>query len=135
MPITRNTVSDGYKKLVGRIGGAMTESAVTKISIAGQSNAAAITPIDTSALINSQFREIVRTATGWSGSVGYTANYAFRVHQASGYLLGTSTPRDPEDPSRGNVWDPGAEPQFLKKGFERDGKEEIEAILAREYSV
>ncbi len=133
MPITKNTAVSGYKKLIGRISGAMSEDAVTKIAIIGQSNAAAITPVDTSNLLNSQFRNVQATALGWSASVGYTANYALYVHQAPGTLLGTGTPRGKG--SRGNVWDTGAEPQFLRKGFERDGADEIQRILAAEYRL
>lgn len=132
MPITKNTALSEYKKLVGRISGAMTEEAVTKIAIVGQSNAAALTPIDFGNLINSQFREVRATATGWEASVGYTADYALYVHEAPGALLGTNTPRGK---NRGNVWSPDAEPQFLVKGFERDGAQEIQRILATEYKI
>ena len=133
MPITKNTAAKGYKKLIGQIRGATTEQAVTKISIVGQANASSLTPADTNNLRNSQFRNVQATATGWSASVGYTANYALYVHEAKGTLLGTATPRGKA--SRGNVWDPGAEPEFLRKGFEREGRQEIERILTVEYRI
>jgi hypothetical protein len=44
------------------------------------SAAALYTPIDTSTLINSQFREIMANGTRVTGRVGYSANYAVYVH-------------------------------------------------------
>jgi hypothetical protein len=88
--------------------------------ILGASEAAALTPRSSSVLINSQFRRV--SNEGWKvvGRVGYTANYALAVHEAEGKLKGTNTPRPKENGiSRGNVWDPSGEPEFLKKGFER----------------
>ncbi len=40
----------------------------------------ALHPIDTSTLINSQFREIMANGTRVTGRVGYSANYAVYVH-------------------------------------------------------
>jgi len=132
MPVKKNNVSKSYNKLIGRITGVMTEEAVTKIAIVGQANAAQLTPIDTSNLINSQFRNIRREGDGWTATVGYTAAYAFFVHEAKGVLLGAGVSRGK---GRGNVWDPGAEPQFLRKGFERDGATEIQQIIKRSYKL
>ena len=132
MPIKKNNVSKSYNKLIGKIAGVTSEKAVTEIAIVGQANAAAITPDDTSNLINSKFRTTKKTSTGWMATVGYTAEYAFFVHEAKGVLLGAGVSRGK---GRGNVWDPGAEPQFLRKGFERDGAAEIQQIIKRSYKL
>lgn len=50
--------------------------------------AAYYTPIDTSTLINSQFREIDAGGVFITGRIGYSANYAAYVHEASGKLKG-----------------------------------------------
>jgi hypothetical protein len=46
----------------------------------GSAQAALYTPIDTSTLINSQFREITANGVRVTGRVGYTANYAVFAH-------------------------------------------------------
>lgn len=132
MPV-KNNVGKSYKKLVGKIAGDLTEDVVTKISAVGLANALSLTPNDTGNLINSQFRDVKQTSNGWSAKVGFTANYAYYVHEAKGVLLGTNTPRGKG--RSGNVWDPDAEPQFLVKGFERDGAEEIQQIIKRGYKL
>lgn len=49
----------------------------------GALQAAAYTPVDTSFLINSQFRELVVNGARLTGRVGYSANYAAYVHDPS----------------------------------------------------
>lgn len=117
------------KALVGRIAGDLTERTVTEILIIGQGEAAVLTPVATSVLINSQFRRVTASAGGVHGRVGYTAAYAAAVNAAKGTLLGTETPRYPA--TLGNVWDPGAEPDFLRKGFEEKGADAIKAAIKR----
>lgn len=92
--------------------------ALTSAMIIGASQAAIYTPIDTSYLINSQFREIVVNGTRITGRVGYTANYAAYVH-------------DPSIPQ--NFRRPTAQKEFLTKGFE-DERELIDRTIAREMS-
>ena len=72
--------------------------------ILGASEASVLTPIDTSNLLNSQFRSIEKQGTKIVGSVGYTAEYAAAVH-------------DPDH--KQNFTRATAEKEFLKKGFER----------------
>ena len=135
-------VKRNMRKIVGKITGTMTEKAVTKILIAGQAASDAITPIDSGNLINSKFREVKRTTTGYRGTTGYTAEYAKWVHEMSGKLKGQ--PRAHFGKTRegvefgggtgvGNYWDPNAEPKFLKKGFERDAADEIQQIIKSSY--
>lgn len=77
---------------------------MTQALILGASEAAALTPIDTSTLINSQFRQVTKEGGAVVGRVGYTADYAMPVH-------------DPDNPQ--TFRRASAEKEFLKKGFER----------------
>ena len=80
------------------------------------SEAAALTPRETSNLINSQVRQVEASGTRVQGVIGFTAEYAAAVHEAPGTLLGTNTPR----PSgKGVFWGPSGEPEFLAKGAEQ----------------
>ena len=86
---------------------------MTQALILGASEAASMTPIDTSTLINSQFREIDQDGQRVTGTVGYTAAYAMAVH-------------DPDNPQ--TFRRAGAEKEFLKKGFEQ-AEPNIRAVL------
>lgn len=117
------------EQIIGRITGVMSERTVTEILIIGAGYASTLTPVDTSTLINSQYRRVENGPNGVRGMVGYTAAYAAAVHAAKGTLRGTNTPRP--KPGLGVYWAPDGEPQFLRKGFERDGKADIEAAVRR----
>jgi hypothetical protein len=103
---------------------------------------AAYYTIDTSTLINSQFREIDAGGVFITGRIGYSANYAAYVHEASGKLKGQ--PRALRyDPCRatvrrrdrtGNYWDPHGEPQFLTKGA-NDERDNVDAVMRKELSL
>ncbi|MFQ0991319.1 hypothetical protein [Gilliamella apicola] len=93
---------------------------------------APITPMDMSNLINSQFRELIPIPNGWTGRVGYTANYAAYVNNAKGTLKGK---KRTGKKSHGNYWDPHAEPDFIHQGFERDGKEAIKQVIRDGYKI
>ncbi|EPO2453718.1 HK97 gp10 family phage protein [Providencia rettgeri] len=99
--------------------------------------AATYTPIDTSTLINSQFRELIVKGSLITGRIGYSANYAVYVHNASGRLKGQ--PRADFGKTRdgvsfgggtgnGNYWDPNAKPKFLQSAAEEERREVNEAI-------
>lgn len=77
---------------------------MTQALILGASEASVLTPIDTSTLLNSQYREVKKDGDRIVGRVGYTASYAQPVH-------------DPDHPQ--NFRRPSAEKEFLRKGFER----------------
>lgn len=129
-------VRQSLKRITGEISGPMAERALTEVLITAAGYAATMTPIDTSNLINSQFRQITKSGSKVSGMLGYTAAYAAAVHDAKGTLKGTNTPRSTSDPSRGNVWDPDAEPGFLKKAFEdSDARAAIDAIVKRGMTI
>lgn len=114
------------KALVGRISGELTQRTITEILIIGGGYAATMTPVDTSLLINSQARQVTHVFGATFGRLIYTAAYAAAVNAASGKLKGK-----PRPDNRGTYWAPGGEPDFLRKGFERDGKEDIEAAIKR----
>lgn len=114
------------EQIVGRITGVMSERTVTEVLIIGQGYASTLTPVDTSTLINSQFRRVENGPNGVRGMVGYTAAYAAAVNAAKGTLAG-----QPRPGNHGTYWAPDGEPDFLRKGFERDGKADIEAAVRR----
>lgn len=105
--------------LVGDIQGRKVVRAMQSALIIGGSQAALYTPIDTSTLINSQFREITVNGNRVTGRVGYSANYAAYVH-------------DPSVPQ--NFRRATARKEFLTKGFE-DTQREIDAVIAKEMSL
>lgn len=77
---------------------------MTQALVLGASEASALTPIDTSNLLNSQYRDVQQEGAAIRGRVGYTAEYAAAVH-------------DPDNPQ--NFRRASAEKEFLRKGFER----------------
>lgn len=105
--------------LVGDIQGRKVVRAMQSALIIGGSQSALYTPIDTSTLINSQFREITVNGNRVTGRVGYSANYAVYVH-------------DPSIPQ--NFRRASAKKEFLTKGFE-DTQRQIDAVIAKEMSL
>lgn len=125
-------VRQQLKRVFGDIQGPRAEKTLTEVLITAAGFAATMTPIDTSNLINSQYRKITAYGTRVVGAIGYTAAYAAAVHDAPGTLKGTNTPRSRTDASRGNFWDPDGEPGFLIKAFEdSDARAAIDAIVAK----
>lgn len=111
------------------IRGAKAKRALTEALIIGGGASDVLTPRDTSFLVNSRYRAITATKDGWSGRFGYAAGYAAAVHDAPGDNVGKGTPRDPSNPSRGVMWHPDAEPEFLAKGFEQSEATITAAVL------
>lgn len=91
------------------------ERAVLGALILGAAEASTLTPIDTSTLINSQFRKVDRLGPRILGTVGYTADYALAVH-------------DPDN--KQTFRRASAEKEFLLKGFERN-RPNILAVIRR----
>lgn len=107
-----------------------THRAVYAILSQGAAMAQVMTPIDTGFLVNSQYAPQITHHKGkTTGHIGYTALYAAAVHEALGTMRG-----EPRPSNRGNHWDPNAEPEFLKKGFEQI-RPAIPAILQQIYGV
>lgn len=110
--------------------------AVTEVLITAAGFAATMTPIDTSNLINSQFREVSVDDEVVTGMLGYTAAYAAAVHDSKGTLVGKNVLRDKNDPSRGVVWAKDGEPEFLRKSFEApDAVAAIKQIVDRNMKI
>lgn len=106
-------------RLIDDITGRKIARAIQSALIIGSSQAALYTPIDTSLLINSQYRELVINGVRVTGRVGYSANYALTVH----------------DPNVKQTFRRStAEKEFLRKGFD-DMREQIDAVVHKELSV
>lgn len=123
-----NDVRKSFKRLMMRIGGPMTEKALTEALIIIEGHTAPRIPVATSTLINSKFRDV----SGGRGVTGFGAGYAKYVHAAPGTLIGAGAYRWPR--RLGEVWDPSGEPQFLERGAE-DAKPDIESRLKASYSL
>lgn len=89
--------------LIGDIVGRKVMRAMTSVLVKGGELASVYTPVDTSTLINSQFRRIFVNGYRFTGQVGYRTNYAFYVH-------------DPNHPQKFRL--ARAKKEFLRKGFE-----------------
>ncbi len=122
MGIKVSGISQAQKNLnalIGDIQGRKVVRAVQSALIIGSSQAALYTPIDTSTLLNSQFRDITVNGNRVTGRVGYSANYAMYVHD----------PNVPQTFRRAT-----AQKEFLTKGFE-DTRRQIDAVIAKELSL
>lgn len=97
-----------------------TARALTAAIVRGASELPALTPVDTSNLLNSQYRNVSKKPGGGVvGTVGFTAEYAAAVHAASGKLKGLPRPKRDGKP-QGVYWGPhDGRPQFLSLSFER----------------
>jgi hypothetical protein len=89
--------------------------AITQALVLGTAEASVLTPVDTSTLLNSQYREVRAEGGKVIGTAGYTARYALPVH-------------DPKH--KQNFRRATAEKEFLKKGFE-NAKPNIDAVMAK----
>lgn len=87
--------------------------AMTQALILGASEASVMTPVDTSTLLNSQYRKVDKDGTKIVGTVGYTAEYAKDVH-------------DPNIKQRFRR--STARKEFLKLGFE-EAEPNIRAVI------
>ncbi|CAN7597639.1 hypothetical protein LJR039_004366 [Pseudorhodoferax sp. LjRoot39] len=86
---------------------------MTQALVLGAAEASVLTPIDTSTLLNSQYRSVDKQGAKVVGTVGYTAEYAAAVH----------------DPDNAQTFRrPSAEKEFLKEGFER-AEPNIRAVI------
>lgn len=124
-------VNRNIHRITNEIANIRTQRIIQQVMIVGMSFVAPITPRDTSTLINSQYRELKPISKGWTGRVGYTANYAAFVNNAKGTAKGKRTGKK----SQGDYWSPNAEPHFVEKGFERDGKQAIEQVIKDGYKI
>ena len=130
-------------RIIDDVQGRKAVRAIQSAMLIGGAQAAIYTPIDTSVLLKSQFRELDVKGTLITGRVGYSANYAAYVHAMTGKLKGqprahfgkTSDGKDFGGGSlTGNYWDPHGEPQFLSKGFS-ETRDQIDAAVRKELSL
>ncbi|MGJ7194723.1 HK97 gp10 family phage protein [Morganella morganii] len=112
-------VSANINALVGNITGRKVTRAIQAAMLIGGAQATLFTPINTSTLINSQFREITVNGTRVTGRVGYSANYAVFAHD----------PKVKQTFRRAT-----ARKEFLTLGFE-DSRDEIEAAMHQEMRI
>ena len=106
-------------RIIKDVQGRKVVRALQSAMLIGSAQAVLYTPIDTSTLINSQFREITSNGVRVTGRVGYTANYAVFVH-------------DPE--VKQTFRRASARKEFLTKGFE-DTRSQIDAAVKKELSL
>lgn len=106
-------------RLIDDIQGRKAVRGVTRALIHGGEMASLYTPIATSTLINSQFREIDVRGTRLTGRVGYSASYAAYVHD----------PNIPQTFRRST-----AQKEFLTKGFD-DARDLIDKAIREEMSL
>ncbi len=158
MPVKNmGPVRSKLKAVFEEITGPMTEKCLTTILIIGGGYADALTPMDLGTLVNSRFRLVEKVDGGWQGRYGYTAEYAKWVHEMPGTLrgqprahFGVTSNRSEFGPKMsqafgggsetGNYWDSSlgsgkGEPQWLTKGFERDGLVDIKAAILQEMKL
>ncbi|HEI8775630.1 hypothetical protein [Enterobacter cloacae] len=112
--VTRN-----MNRIINDIQGRKIVRALQSALLIGGTRAALYTPIDTSALLNSQFREIISNGALITGRLGYSTNYAVYVH-------------DPANPQRFRR--STAKKEFLTAGFEEE-RSAIDAVVTRELSL
>jgi hypothetical protein len=122
-------INSRFKDLMQRARIDRSERAVTECLIVAGAYAAEITPIVTSTLINSQYRDVQISANGVKGEIGYGASYAKYVHEAPGKLMGL--PRNPE--SDGLFWGPGGKPAFLSEGVMEMVRVDMENIMRENF--
>lgn len=150
MPVKNNSLNRvrvKLKSIVDDIAGERSQKAITAALIVGGGHAALMVPVDTGTLVNSRFEHVERSANGWHGRMGFTANYAAAVHAMKGKLKGqprahfgrtgnqsAAGPQQMKEfgggTGQGNYWDPQGEPQFLTRGFE-DNRAEIDAVVKK----
>lgn len=114
-----NQAKANLDKILNDVQGIKVVRAIQSALIIGSSQAALYTPIDTSTLLNSQYRELDVNGTKVTGRVGYSANYAVYVHD----------PNVPQTFRRAT-----ARKEFLTKGFE-DTREQIDAVMRKELQL
>lgn len=108
-----------FASLIGDIEGKKAVRAITGALIIGATQAALYTPIDTSTLLNSQYRKVDVRGRRLVGEVGYTANYAAHVND----------PKVKQKFRRAT-----AKKEFLKLGFD-DRRDAIDAFVKQEMGL
>lgn len=132
MGVKINGVKAAQRRLDAVVEDVRTRKAVRAIKSAMfiiGAESALMTPMDTGTLVNSQFQETMINGTRITGRIGYSANYAVYVHNASGIMKGLPRPNN-----RGNYWDPSGEPKFLTKAAEKT-RRQVDDIIRKEMKL
>lgn len=132
MPAKLRGIKEAIRQTEQIVGTITAEKAVRAIKSANyiiRTEAATITPIDTSNLINSQYDTVEVSGTRITGKIGYSADYALYVHRAPGTLKGK-----PRSNGNGTYWSPGGEPQFLTKAAQRT-KDLVDGVIKKEMKL
>lgn len=112
-----NLVQNYLNQKASQIAGPLTNKFVTEVLIAASAHIAYYTPVDTSFLINSQYRKVTKKGGGYEGVLAWGAEYARAVNYG---------------PDRD--WKKaGASNQFVEQGVEDMIKEDLQAIIDRNY--
>lgn len=110
-----------YQAVIKDIAETKTIKVVTAIVATGSAWAKLFTPLDTSALINSQRKSVSQSGGAIVGKVWYSQDYAVWLETKSNW-----TPRKKKT----------AKPHFLKSGFEDEGPQsEINEIIRNGYKL
>jgi hypothetical protein len=118
-----NEVSAAIEKRLEEIRGAMSEKFVTVALAEISAHAAPYVPVDTSNLINSEWRRVYKTASGWSGQIGFNAttddgtDYGVIVHEGADK----------------NWQKGGASNKFLLKGADDFQRDSLAGVIAQVY--
>lgn len=105
-------------------------TALTRAVVRIGSELPAVVPVDTSTLLNSQYREVNQDGDKLRGRIGFTAEYAAAVHAAEGKLKGQMRPKR-DGKGRGKFWGPhDGQPKFLEVAAERAGPD-VDSIIKK----
>lgn len=122
MPIKGvGAVRANYSRVINEVSGPKTVKVVSAIVSIGAGYAKLYTPLDTSALINSQRKSVSQSGGAIVGKVWYSQDYAVWLETK-------------------DTWNPvkkkSAKPHFLKSGFEDEGPQsEIKEIIRNGYKL
>ena len=105
----------------------LSERFVTKSIVAISAQTLPMIPIDTSFLVNSEYRKVDKLFDGFVGKIGYGAFYAAYVHDAPGTLTG-----QPRANGQSVYWGPDGEPGFLAKGVQAFIEDELDRLIQEE---
>jgi len=102
---------------LAKVKGPMSEKFMTIALGEISAHTAPYVPVDTSDLINSEYRKVAKSGNGWSGEIGYSADYAGFVH----------------DGGPKNWQKEGASDEFLFKGASDFHRDALSRVIAAVY--
>lgn len=122
MPIKGvGAVRANYSRVINEVSGPKTVKVVSAIVSIGAGYAKLYTPLDTSALINSQRKSVSQSGGAIVGKVWYSQDYAVWLET-----------KDTWKPIKKKT----AKPHFLRSGFEDEGPQsEIKEIIRNGYKL